>query len=73
VTLVAELADSETGEIIARVLDRYQACTTGNFRLSSRVFSASEAQSAASSWAKTLRSALDDGVANLILTSEAAR
>jgi hypothetical protein len=58
-TLVAELADSETGEIIARVLDRYQARTTGSFQLSSRVSSASEAQNAASSWAKTLRGELD--------------
>ena len=58
-TLVAELADSGTGETIARVLDRYQARTTGNFQLSSGVSSASEARSAASSWAKTLRGELD--------------
>jgi hypothetical protein len=58
-TLVAELADSDTGEIVARVLDRAQARTTGNFQLSSSVSSASEARSAASSWAKTLRGELD--------------
>jgi hypothetical protein len=58
-TLLAELADSETGEIIARVLDRYQARTTGNFRLSSSVSNATEARSAASSWAKILRGELD--------------
>ena len=58
-TLVAELADSETGEVIARVLDRYKARTTGNFQLSSSVSNASEARSAASGWAKILRVELD--------------
>ena len=58
-TLLAELADSETGETIARVLDRYQARSTGNFRVSSRVSNASEARSAARSWAKILCGELD--------------
>ncbi len=58
-TLLAELADSETGEIIARVLDRYQARTTGNFQISSSVYNAAEARNAASSWAKILRGELD--------------
>ncbi len=58
-TLIAELADSETGETIARVLDRYQARTTGSFQLSSGVFSASEGRSAATSWARILRGELD--------------
>ena len=58
-TLFAELADSETGEVIARVVDRYQARTTGNFQLSSGVFSAGEARTAASSWARILRGELD--------------
>ncbi len=58
-TLLAELADSETGEIIARILDRYQARTTGEFQLSSSVCSASEGRSAASSWAKIPRGELD--------------
>ena len=58
-TLVAELADSETGEIIVRVLDRYQARTTGNFQLSSSVSNATEARRAASSWAKILLLELD--------------
>jgi hypothetical protein len=59
-TLVAALADSETGEVIARVFDRTQARETGNFTLSSSVFNASEARAAAASWAKTLRTALDN-------------
>ena len=58
-TLLAELADSETGEIIARVLDRFQARSTGKFQLSSSVSSAGEARSAASSWARILRGELD--------------
>ena len=58
-TLLAELADSETGETIARVFDRYQARTTGRFQLSSGVSNASEARTAASSWAKILRGELD--------------
>jgi hypothetical protein len=58
-TLLAELADSETGEIIVRALDRYQARTTGNFQISNGVQNAAEARSAASSWAKILRGALD--------------
>jgi hypothetical protein len=58
-TLVAELADSETGQVIARVLDRYQARDTGNFRMSSSVENWSEARSAASGWAKILRNGLD--------------
>jgi len=58
-TLLAELADSETEEIVARVLDRYQARTTGNFQISSGVYNAAEARSAASSWAKILRGELD--------------
>jgi hypothetical protein len=59
-TLVAELADSETGQVIARVLDRYRARDTGNFRMSSSVENASEARSAASGWAKILRNGLDN-------------
>jgi len=58
-TLVAELADSETGQVIARVLDRYRARDTGSFRMSSSVENASEARIAASSWAKILRNQLD--------------
>ncbi len=58
-TLLAELADSETGEIIARVLDRFQSRATGNFQVSSGVFNVGEARSGASSWAKILRGELD--------------
>jgi hypothetical protein len=59
-TLVAELADSETGQVIARVLDRYEARNTGSFRMANSVTNSAEADSAASSWAKILRKALDN-------------
>jgi hypothetical protein len=58
-TLLAELADSETGEIVVRILDRYQARSAGSFRLSSGVYNAAEARNAALSWAKILRGELD--------------
>lgn len=58
-TLLVELADSETGEIIVRALDRYQARSPGSFRLSSTFYNAVEARNAAASWAKILRGELD--------------
>lgn len=58
-TLLAELSDSDSGEIIARVLDRYQARTTGSFQISSSVSNAAEARNAATIWAKILRTELD--------------
>jgi hypothetical protein len=59
-TLVAALADSETGEVIARVFDRTEARNVGNFNLSSRVFNQAEARAAAAAWAKILRESLDN-------------
>jgi Protein of unknown function (DUF3313) len=58
-TLLAELADSETGQIIMRILDRYQAHSSGTFRISSTFYNAVEARSAAAGWAKILRAELD--------------
>ena len=59
-TLIAELFDSETGEVFAQVGDRRVARGTGNFTLSSSVSNSAEAQRAASSWARILRTALDN-------------
>ena len=59
-TLVAALADSETGEVIARVFDRTEGRNVGNFTLSSNVFNVAEARAAAASWARTLRMSLDN-------------
>lgn len=58
-TLFAELYDSETGEILARVVDRRASRNTGTLTLSNGVVNADEARSIASSWARILRDALD--------------
>ena len=58
-TLLAELSDSDSGQIIARVLDRKQARNTDSFQISSRVSNVAEARNAARAWAKILRTALD--------------
>jgi hypothetical protein len=58
-TLVAELIDSESGEVIARVLDREEARQTSRMSWSSSVSNAAAADSAAGNWARILRSALD--------------
>src|SRR5271165_3941239 len=58
-TLLAELSDSDSGQIIARVLDRYQARHTGSFQLTSGVSNAAEARNAATSWASIFRASLD--------------
>jgi hypothetical protein len=58
-TLVAELIDSDSGEVIARVLDREEARESGRVSWSSSVSNAAAADSAASNWARILRSALD--------------
>jgi len=58
-TLFAELYDSETGEVLARVVDRSEARNSGMMSLSNSVVNASEARSIASSWARILRNGLD--------------
>jgi hypothetical protein len=58
-TLFAELFDSETGAIIARVVDRREARGTGMMTLTNSVVNAGEAQAIASNWARILRNALD--------------
>ena len=58
-TLFMELYDSETGAVLARVVDRREARNTGMMTLSSSVVNAGEAQAIASTWARILRDALD--------------
>jgi hypothetical protein len=58
-TIVAELYDSETGEIIARVIDRREARRAGTLMLSTSATNADDARSVASTWARILRSSLD--------------
>ena len=65
-TLFAELFDSETGQVLARIVDRREARNTGMLTLSSRVLNAAEAQGIASAWARILRQRLDNarGIGN---------
>lgn len=58
-TLFMELYNSETGAVLARVVDRREARNTGMMTLSSSVVNAGEAQAIASTWARILRDALD--------------
>jgi hypothetical protein len=58
-TLVMELADSVTGEVIARVYDRREARDTGMLTWTNSVTNQAEAANAARSWAKILRTRLD--------------
>jgi hypothetical protein len=58
-TIFAELYDSETGEVLARVADRREARGSGTLTLTNSVVNADEARSIASSWARILRNGLD--------------
>jgi len=58
-TLFAELFDSETGEAIARVVDRREARGTGMVTLTTKSVNAAEARTIASAWARILRNGLD--------------
>lgn len=58
-TLVMELADSETGQVLARVYDRREARDTGMMTWTNSVTNQAEAANVARSWAKILRKRLD--------------
>ena len=58
-TLVAELVDSESGQAIARVVDRRESQGTGMMTLTNSVVNRQEASSIASAWARILRKRLD--------------
>ncbi|HKE44079.1 MAG TPA: DUF3313 family protein [Steroidobacteraceae bacterium] len=58
-TLIGELRDSETGQILARFADQQEARSDGFLRLSSSVENSAEARSMVSHWARILRSRLD--------------
>jgi hypothetical protein len=59
-TLLLELFDSETGEILARVVDRREGRNTGQMQLTSSVVNRAEAADIAATWARLLRKALDN-------------
>jgi len=58
-TLIAELFDSESGQVLARVVDTREARNTGTMQLSNSVVNASEARDIASAWARILHNGLD--------------
>jgi hypothetical protein len=58
-TLLMELYDSETGAILARIVDRQEARSTGQMQLSNSVTNAGEAAQIANGWARLLKKGLD--------------
>ena len=58
-TLFAELFDAESGEILARIVDRREGRNSGRMELSSSTVNASEAAAIANGWARILRKGLD--------------
>jgi hypothetical protein len=58
-TLVAELRDSETGQILARAIDRRGASWGGRFQVASSVSNMAAARQIIARWASALREELD--------------
>lgn len=58
-TLLAELYDAESGQLLARLADTREGRSTGQLTLSNRVNNAWEASNAAAAWGRALRNALD--------------
>ena len=58
-TLVAELRDSETGQILVRVVDSQRARSTGTFQWTTSVSNTAAARQIITGWASRLRKELD--------------
>jgi hypothetical protein len=58
-TLVAELYDSESGQVEARLVDRREARSNTRLQLTGAMQNADEARAIAASWARILRTAMD--------------
>jgi hypothetical protein len=58
-TLVAELLDSETGQVLARVVDHQRARSSGTFQLTTNVSNLGAARPIIARWASILREELD--------------
>jgi hypothetical protein len=58
-TLLAELYDSETGEVLARVIDRSEGRRTAGLSFTDSVTNIDQARFTAAGWARILRGALD--------------
>jgi hypothetical protein len=59
-TLVAELRDSTTGEILARAVDARSGRNTGTMEITNRVTNTAEARRVIRIWATALRQGLDE-------------
>jgi len=59
-TLFAELFDSESGQLLARVIDKREGRNDQRYQLSNSVVNRGEVQAIASSWARILRTGLDN-------------
>lgn len=59
-TLVAELRDSVTGELLARAVDARSGRSTGTWGITNRVTNTADARRAMNVWATALRQALDE-------------
>jgi len=59
-TLVAELRDSVTGEILARAVDARSARNAGGFSITNRVTNTADARRVIRIWATALRQGLDE-------------
>jgi hypothetical protein len=59
-TLVLELRDSVTGELLARVVDTQSGRTSGTWNITNRVTNTADARRAITAWATALRRGLDD-------------
>ena len=59
-TLVAELRDSTTGEILARAVDTRSARSSGVWTVANRVTNTADARRAMGIWARALRESLDE-------------
>jgi hypothetical protein len=58
-TLVQELYDSESGQVLARVVDRRESRNAGTLTMTNSASNAWEASNVAAIWARILRDALD--------------
>jgi hypothetical protein len=58
-TLIAELFDSETGAVLARVIDRREARGTGTLMMTNSATNAAEVRNMARTWARILRERMD--------------
>jgi len=59
-TLVAELRDSVTGELLARVVDTQRGRQTGTLSFTNSVTNTADARRAIGIWATALRQGLDE-------------